>query len=113
MTQAEFEKRTQELLAQESTQPLAYWYLSFASNRFLGGFITRARGFIHARLALAIYGIKNPGGEVAGWPLPANLVPPAKFHNRLLTKEEVLEMWPDAKSLGEFVDEAEDTTNYN
>jgi hypothetical protein len=97
------EEKFQQLLAEESTQPERYIYLSFAQGKlFLGGVITKAKGFMHAIAKTKKLQI-NPGGEVAGLPIPEDEVPDAKYLDRLLTKEELNEFWemgpiPEAKT---------------
>lgn len=43
----------------------------------------------------------NPGGQVMAVPIPAENIPDEKYHNRLLSKEDIQEFWPDAKTLRE------------
>lgn len=108
LTQEQFRKRTTELLKQEESEPLRWWYLSFADKTFLGGVVVRAQGMVGARLMLPLHGIQSPGGEMAAFPIPDDAVPPNKYHNRLLTKVEIQEFWPDAKTIREH--EAEEPT---
>lgn len=99
-----FVKRTVEVLAEESVQPEEWYYLSFAGEKFNGGCIVRARGLLSAvsecnRLKI------NPHGEVVGAPIPDEHLPAEKYRNRLLTKEDIQEFWPDAKSAREWDEE--------
>lgn len=97
-TREEILKRDAEVREQESPNPEVWFYLSFAEAKppygrgFLGGFITKARGFASAIHKATILGY-NPGGEVAGgpWPNP-DFVPDPKYVDRLLTREEVNEL---------------------
>ncbi len=72
---------------QLKTKP--YWWLSFATDEgFRGVVILRARSMEEAvtishRLKL------NPGGQVAGFPMPASVVPPLSHVGRLLSKAEL------------------------
>ncbi len=100
LTDKQFLERTQTLLQEEKTHPLCWWYLSFADRKFLGGVVLLARGIMEARLQMPLLGIKSPGGQVMGVPLPDKYVPTEKFRNKLLSRAEVKEMWPDAARLG-------------
>ena len=76
-------------------------YLSFADDTsFLGGLVIHAFGFMDAIMQAHLRGL-NPGGEVMYAELPDAAIPPERFRNRLLSKDEVKEMWPDAKSIRE------------
>jgi hypothetical protein len=103
----QFKKRTEELLKEEENNPPQWWYMSFAETGrgFLGGVIVRAKGPVHARFMLPVFGITSPGGDVIFFPLPDEDVPPAKYRNCLLTKEQLKEFWPDLISLREFEEE--------
>lgn len=81
----------------------ACFYLSWAEEkRWLGGAYVYAYGPITARLRCAGMRI-SPGGQCAIWRLPSDYpVPPDRYRNRLLNKEELLEIDPDSKSIAEF-----------
>ena len=85
-------QREQQLLAQEATQPLGWWWLSFcdpdkpSGQQFLGCSIVQARGFLGAVFTARQKGC-NPGGEVKGSSLPNGLKIDG-WTNRLLTREE-------------------------
>lgn len=95
----EIEKRLRELLAEESGQPLQWWYLSYADEEFRGGIIVEAPGFASAVMTARLLGI-SPGGSVRGLPIPPDEIPLESYRNRLLTKAELEEFWemerPDA-----------------
>lgn len=100
----QLQDRAAELVAQEQSQPLQWFYLSFADEEFRGAAIMQAHGFMSAVARLTMLG-QNPGGECVGAPLPDTELPAENFRNRLLTKEEVKTIWPDAKSLREHEEE--------
>lgn len=105
LTDAEFQARTQQVLEEESHQPERWMWLSFADQKFLGGVVIKAHGLLHARLIeMPRFNIQSPGGEIASWTLPDELVPPESYRNRLLTEAEVYEMWPDSAKLSELED---------
>lgn len=76
------------------TEP-TWWWLSFATKeRHLGIALVKATDMVTAVREAHRLGC-NPGGEVAGWPIPANLglgEPNQKWTNRVLTREEADEM---------------------
>ncbi len=98
LTEDEFEKRTVvDVLTEESTEPVAWWWLSFADGslptgqQFLGACLVQARGFLGATLVARMMGL-NPGGEVKGvGPIPADIVIPPEWTQRLLNREECAE----------------------
>jgi hypothetical protein len=88
LTDEEFAKRTAEVLAQESSEPLRLIYLSFADgDGFRGAAIVEAKGILSATLRCNTLGI-NPGGEVMAIPVPeAQIVDiPEDAKNVLLSK---------------------------
>ena len=102
LTDEQFIARLEELLREESDKPKQHWYLSFADDdRFLGGAIVYASGFVTARAYFSAWGI-NPGGECRGTPVPPDQVPPMAFQNRLLTREELTSIWGEMKKLSEL-----------
>ena len=101
-----FASRVAVLLAEETSQPERWWYLSFADSGFRGAFVVKAQGATTALLAVNAPG-ENPGGEVLCWPIPDEEIPGEQFRNRRLTKEEVVKAWGEAKSLGEWEAESE------
>lgn len=108
LTALEFERAVARELAKESDSPEQWMYLSFAGKTFNGAVFLRAKGMAHAMQALADLGIKNPGGEVIGVAIPEeeenNLPPttPESYRNRLLNKADILEIWPESKSIREW-----------
>lgn len=87
------EEEIREKLLEELGNPLGWWYLSFANDsQFLGGVIVEAPGFVTAFAQANSIGV-NPGGQVMGIPVPADKVPPAHYHYRLLNLEELEECW--------------------
>ena len=105
MTGQEFQLRLVSLLAEERQQPLQPFYLSFAGEEgFRGGVIVEACGIAHAVVLCNSLGI-NPHGQVLGVPIPEKGRPQAKWFNRLLSKTELCELWPDMQTLGELESE--------
>lgn len=99
MTQQEFERRTAELLLEEMrSNPVEWYYISFAEEKdkggFLGGLYIRASGTLSA-IKLAVSRGLNPGGEALVYgPIDDETIEqhvPADKRNRLLSKEEVNE----------------------
>ena len=85
----EWKARRAQLLTDELSQPVRWFYLSYADDDgFLGAVIVEARGPVHAFELAQRLGI-NPGGEVAAWEVPAELPPPAEATNRLLSKHDL------------------------
>jgi hypothetical protein len=80
------------LLACKEKMPTQLWYFSFASeHKFLGGIIVEGHGFDNALYRINYMGI-NPGGEAVGLPFPEDYKRPAdKWHNRLLSQEQIEE----------------------
>ena len=106
LTQQEFEDRTKRLLIEEAKQPLKWFYCSFASDRFLGAAIIEAHGILDCAIFTHALGI-NPGGEMAAFDLTPEQLPSEQYRNRLLSKDDILKFWPDAKSIKDW--EAEET----
>lgn len=73
--------------------PAPWWWLSFADparprgTQFLGAAIVRGL-CLGSALDMARYLRINPGGEVEGHEIPASIEMPARFTDRLLTREE-------------------------
>ena len=105
---ANIEKRMMELLEQESTQPLKWWYLSFAGPEGSRGVVlVEARGFASAVMYCNQLRI-NPGGEVMGVEIPPEKIPDERFTYRLLNRAEVEECWGERTyTLKEMEDEKE------
>jgi len=102
MKQEEFDARLKQLLAEEASQPLGWWYLSYADeNGFRGGIIIAAHGFTGAVYMANILKF-SPGGEVKGLPVPPGKLPPEWYRNRLLTLEELTECFGPMSKLSEL-----------
>jgi hypothetical protein len=99
-------ERMSEVYEAELLLKKHWYYLSFADKEFRGAVVIYAHGVTDALLRMKKLGIKNPHSQVLciqfnkETPLPAR-----KWRNRLLTKVDVKEIWPDAKSLKEFEEE--------
>jgi hypothetical protein len=94
----EWHARKNAMLADEATQPMRWWYLSFAEpGAFRGGIFIEARGGTHAIMATHALGI-NPGGQVVMLPIAEegmdrfNAVVPEEMRSRLLTREELAQI---------------------
>lgn len=86
----------QEMIAKEVAEDNLRWVLlSFADDTFLGAAVVEALGITHA-IAQTKAGNYNPGGSVLLLELPQDKLPPEEFRNRLLSRAEVLSLWPDA-----------------
>lgn len=87
LTREQFIARMDQLEAQESQDPEAWYWCSFADDDgFRGVAIVRASGVLSASQEARRRGI-NPGGEVLAFPLDPEHEP-GEFANRLLTKDE-------------------------
>jgi hypothetical protein len=70
-----------------------YWYLGFADpdrpegQRFVGGCVVKAVGFVHALMESHVHGC-NPGGSAQGYNIPPF---PDSVLNPLLTRAELSE----------------------
>lgn len=102
-----FSDRLREKLSDEAKNEACWWWLSFvkgegASEQFAGACVVKAPGFVSAVGVVNSLGI-NPGGQVAGWPIPeAGLATiPEDTRNRLLSKEDCVEKF-DGKRLGDL-----------
>jgi hypothetical protein len=95
---AEWHARVAELLAEESREPMRWWYLSFADDVFLGAAVVEARGMTGAVMRAHALGI-NPGGQVAFCEVPPGCEDNLP-HDRLLSKAEL----GPAVRLGDFTD---------
>lgn len=61
---------------------------------FLGLCVVGASGVVDAAITCHRLGI-NPGGQIVTEELPDYLLPSVKYRNRLLTREQVSEIWPE------------------
>lgn len=103
-----FKERVATVLREELTQPETWLYTSFADDVFKGVVIIKGHGITDALSKCNILGI-NPGGQVICVPLPDEIIAqvPETYRNRLLSKIDILELWPDSRSLGEHEREDE------
>jgi hypothetical protein len=106
MEEQAFIDRVAELLEQERTQSLQWFYVSFADESgFKGAVIVEARGITSAVLRCNVLGV-NPHGQAMGlaigdWPSHLSI----DIRDRLLTKDELNKIFPDMKTLGELESE--------
>jgi hypothetical protein len=86
----EWKARRAQILTDELTEPLRWFYLSFADDeRFRGAVIVEAHGVAHAIELTHKLGI-NPSGEVAVFEVPEGApLPPDAAKNRLLSKRDL------------------------
>jgi hypothetical protein len=85
----EWKARRAQILTDELSQPLRWFYLSFADDDgFRGAAIVEAHGPAHALQLTHRLGI-NPGGEIATWEIPEGAPLPDAAKNRLLSKEDL------------------------
>lgn len=104
MRQRTWEARVEKILGKELTEPLRWHYLSFADEKFNGAVILQCHGVTDGVMQTHALGI-NPGGQVMAVPMPDEVLPAEQYRNRLLTKEDILEIWPDAKTIREHEEE--------
>lgn len=79
-----------------------WFYLSFAGeDGFLGAVVSRGRNVHDAYLRAKAKGV-TPVGQVLGVPIPENQIPHARFRHRLLGHHDLIDMWVDVRSLGEW-----------
>lgn len=85
----EWKARRAQLLTDELSQPLRWFYLSFADDDgFRGAIIVNARGEMHAVQRCHDLGI-NPGGQVAIFDIPDGAPRPEGVEDRLLSKRDL------------------------
>jgi hypothetical protein len=101
-TKAQWKRRIAEVVHGELSEPELWHYVSFADALFRGVVIIKAHGIADAVMKCHLLDI-NPGGEVMCIAIPDEIVAqiPKESRNRLLTREEVCAIWPDAKTLRE------------
>jgi len=93
----EWKARRAQILTDELSQPLRWWYLSYAVDEgFLGAVVLEAHGELHA-IELAQRLNLSPGGQVAVWEVPAEVVVtlPAEAKGRLLSKPELAHLFDE------------------
>lgn len=81
-----------------------WWYLSFADDHFLGGAFIFAADIQDAARDAHNRGI-NPGGEILCAQVPPGYLPDESDRNRLLTRGDIMRIWPDAITLKEAEEE--------
>ena len=103
-----FRKRVAEVTKQELSNPEQWFYMSFADEQFRGVVIMKGHGVADCLSRCHRMQI-NPGGEVMCVPMTGEMVSqvPEADRLRLLTKQEVQRIWPDAKSVREHEAENE------
>ena len=107
MNDADFKAMTKEVLTKELEDPIQWHYFSFADKKFNGAVVIECHGILDGLSRINMLGI-NPGGEVLCAPIiGADNIPSDKYRNRLLTRYDIREFWPDAKSLREWEQEEE------
>lgn len=100
------EARMKKILTEERAEPEQWFYLSFADEEFNGAVIIRAHGIADATMKTHVLGI-NPGGQVISVPIPTKKLPAETYRNRLLSKADIVEFWPDSKTIREHEEEAQ------
>jgi hypothetical protein len=95
-----------EVTREELQNPEVWHYVSFADEQFRGVVVIQAHGIGDAISKCHRLNI-NPGGEVIAIPIPDEILAqvPEADRNRLLSKADVLRIWPDAKSVREREEE--------
>lgn len=107
-----FRKRVAEVLREELEVPEHWIYLSFAEDvpdGFRGAVFIKAHGLADAVTKCNVLQI-NPGGQIVEIPIPPHAecnLPPECDRNRLLSKEDLLRLWPETKTLREWEEDAE------
>ena len=93
---------------------MKWFYLSYAGKKFRGAAILRAESVEKAAEQARLRGI-SPGGQVLGLPIPNYMLPAWSYRNRLLTREDIDQMFPgggmrlaDAQASGRYDMEAFD-----
>lgn len=98
----DWKERIAEVARQELQEPETWHYVSFADKVFHGAVIIMAHGVTDALSKCHRLNI-NPGGEVMWILMPDEIIAqvPEADRNRLLTREDVQRIWPDAKTIRE------------
>src|SRR5580658_1300853 len=97
MRERSWRARIVKLLRAELNQPERFWLLSFSKGKFsegkwLGGIIIKAHGITDAMFKTHQLKI-NPGGEMMAIEIPDEKVPPAEWHDQLLTRDQMDFLW--------------------
>jgi hypothetical protein len=86
-----FKRRLQEMLLEESKQPMQWWGISFAGDEGFRGFVVMdAQGPIEASLKCKELGM-DPGGQMLTIPLgnDFSMLPPREWRRVLMSREDV------------------------
>jgi hypothetical protein len=93
---------------QDEIKLTGWFYLSFAGpidgderDVFRGGVIVPGHEIIGATCTAHMLKI-NPGGQVIGMPIPEGFLPDEKYRERLLSKTDIQEFWPDAARVADI-----------
>lgn len=103
LSNAEFNARLTEAYGKEQAEPIKWFYLSFAKDRFLGAVVIEAHGIVDVLSRCLILDI-NPGGAVvAAVMMPQSEIEkvPEADRSRLLSEADLRRIFPGAKSLAE------------
>ena len=95
MREQQIRERAKDLLLKESSEPLRWFYISYADEEgFRGAVIVEAHGWLSAVKRSRELGI-SPGGQALGREIPeeALIKLPEDMKNRLLTRAEIEERW--------------------
>lgn len=104
MERHEFDAKTAELVAEETDQPLQWFWLSFADKEgFKGVIVIQAQGIMTALFKCSAMNI-NPGGQVQSISIPTGQYIPNEAKNRLLSLAEIKQYFGEiVNSRGETV----------
>lgn len=109
LTDKEFKSRLAAITTKELLQPERWHWVSFADDDkggFKGAVVIKGHGMTDCLSKCHRLGI-NPGGQVLCILFPdGETLPPPTYRNRLLTRGDIMELYPDAKTIGEFEAEA-------
>ena len=106
----EWKARVAAFLTAEAEQPESTFYMSFVDDRrpkgdqFIGGCFVRARGVTQAIIVSKRHGC-NPGGAVMSYDVGGGPPVPVHAMNRLLSKQELVDLDKEAGGEGKLVNE--------
>jgi hypothetical protein len=80
-----------------------WYYLSCAKHKqFMGVILVQGTSTLDAVMnAAALKQAPPAGAQVLGYRFPAQQLPPEKYRNRLLSREEVEKCWPGSMTISE------------
>jgi hypothetical protein len=109
-----WKKRVAQVMLEELGEPEKWHYVSFADTSFREVVIIKAHGVTDAITKCHTLGI-NPGGQVMCVPMPDEVINQVSesHRNRLLSKEDVQSIWPDAKTIREHEEEVASAMTIN